>query len=823
YELKSGTLSFNYNITVVKGTLTVTEKTDKVTVKITGHTGEYLYDGTAKTVTGYDVEISNPLYTEADFTFKGTDSLSETDAGTYNMNLAADQFTNISKNITNVEFVIVSDGELVINPRKVTLTSNSKEKVYDGTALEDATVTVTGDGFVEGEVTDVKATGTITEVGSVTNTIEYKTGTNFKAGNYEITKSEGTLKVTKKAVTITADSATKVYDGTALTKNTYTSEGLAAGDKVESVTVTGSQTVVGKSDNVPSAAKIVNAKGEDVTASYEITYANGSLEVTKAKLTITADSATKVYDGTALTKNSYTNTVVAEGDTIAQVIITGSQTEVGKSDNVPSAAKIVNSIGDDVTACYEIEYKNGTLEVTRNNKPLVIKSSTKSWTYDGTVHTDEVYTVTFDGTELTADESGKVFTLPTGDKLTITATAKGVKYVADTADKNNTYEYELTNAAGYANVTAEFGTLSITPAKLTITADSDAKVYDGTALTKDTYKSEGLVGGDKVDSVTVTGSQTAVGKSDNVPSAAEVVDAKGEDVTANYEITYVKGSLEVTKREIVVKVEGKSDTVVYDGEEHKVEGYDLSSEDELFDEANVVFEGEAIAKGTEPGEYEMGLTEDKFSYDDDNFTVTFEVTDGKLTINAPEKVSYKVEHYLQNLEDNGFTLKETEELTGKFNEVVKAVPKEYEGFTFDNTIGGTVEEGVLKVDGQLVLKLYYTRDTYEIRYKLNGGIYDGSTEDIVEYHKYGEVITIHEAPTREGYKFDYWEGSKHYPGDAYTVVGDHVFTAQWILSDIPETSDASNMALWLASFGVSVVNSLGLAYVAIKKRKEEEF
>ncbi|MBR2700683.1 MAG: hypothetical protein IKE77_01200, partial [Erysipelotrichaceae bacterium] len=79
------------------------------------------------------------------------------------------------------------------------------------------------------------------------------------------------------------------------------------------------------------------------------------------------------------------------------------------------------------------------------------------------------------------------------------------------------------------------------------------------------------------------------------------------------------------------------------------------------------------------------------------------------------------------------------------------------------------------------------------------------------------------APTREGYKFDYWEGSKHYPGDAYTVVGDHVFTAQWILSDIPETSDASNMALWLASFGVSVVNSLGLAYVAIKKRKEEEF
>ena len=94
--------------------------------------------------------------------------------------------------------------------------------------------------------------------------------------------------------------------------------------------MTGSQTVVGKSDNVPSAAKIVNAEGEDVTGSYTITYANGTLEVTAKTVTITADSDTKVYDGAALTKNSYTNTDLAEGDSIASVTVTGSQTEVGK-------------------------------------------------------------------------------------------------------------------------------------------------------------------------------------------------------------------------------------------------------------------------------------------------------------------------------------------------------------------------------------------------------------------------------------------------------------------------------------------------------------
>jgi hypothetical protein len=61
---------------------------------------------------------------------------------------------------------------------------------------------------------------------------------------------------------------------------------------------------------------MVNTDGEDVTASYAVTYANGALEVTQKAVTITADSDTKVYDATPLTKNSYTNTALAAGDTI---------------------------------------------------------------------------------------------------------------------------------------------------------------------------------------------------------------------------------------------------------------------------------------------------------------------------------------------------------------------------------------------------------------------------------------------------------------------------------------------------------------------------
>ena len=48
----------------------------------------------------------------------------------------------------------------------------------------------------------------------------------------------------------------------------------------------------------------MNAAGEDVTANYEIIYRNGSLEVTPRLLTITAESAERIYDGTALAMNS---------------------------------------------------------------------------------------------------------------------------------------------------------------------------------------------------------------------------------------------------------------------------------------------------------------------------------------------------------------------------------------------------------------------------------------------------------------------------------------------------------------------------------------
>ncbi len=98
-------------------------------------------------------------------------------------------------------------------------------------------------------------------------------------------------------------------------------------------------------------------------------YISAELKFVTDELTITADDATKEYDGTALTKDSYTSSGLAEGDTIESVTINGSRTEAGESDNVPSAAKIIDASGQDVTSYYNITYKKGKLTVTAAQAP----------------------------------------------------------------------------------------------------------------------------------------------------------------------------------------------------------------------------------------------------------------------------------------------------------------------------------------------------------------------------------------------------------------------------------------------------------------------
>jgi hypothetical protein len=93
------------------------------------------------------------------------------------------------------------------------------------------------------------------------------------------------------------------------------------------------------------------------------------------------------------------------------------------------------------------------------------------------------------------------------------------------------------------------GTVEITARPIEITAASDTKTYDGTALANSNWSLTGgiLPEGDEIVSIIVTGSQTAVGSSANVASLALIMQGGEIDVTGNYAITYIDGTLTVTK------------------------------------------------------------------------------------------------------------------------------------------------------------------------------------------------------------------------------------------------------------------------------------
>ena len=252
-----------------------------------------------------------------------------------------------------------------ITKRTVTLTSETASKAYDGTPLTRPNVKVEGDGFVAGEVSEIKATGSVTTVteGQVTNTITFTKGEKFKDSNYAITKTEGKLSITGQSIVpdpdnpesykgITISDPTDVtYDGkehkwtpevkdkegNALTENTdYT----VSYDKDDFTNVTGTITV--------TITGIGNYTGT-VTRTYEIT---------PAPLKITTNSAEKTYDESALTAGGKIEGVVERDKDEVKLNITGSQTEVGSSQNT---YKIV--WGNAKKSNYEITEDIGTLKV----------------------------------------------------------------------------------------------------------------------------------------------------------------------------------------------------------------------------------------------------------------------------------------------------------------------------------------------------------------------------------------------------------------------------------------------------------------------------
>lgn len=274
----------NFNVTfVVKPDGKLTIENRPITITANDVTGKY--DGQPHGENGYSITAGSLVDGHAATV---TISGSKTDAGEYE-ELLVPNVTKIvdakNKDVTGYYDISYEDGTLTINKRSVTLTSETASKVYDGTPLAKPEVTVTGDGFVEGEVTDIKATGTITDVGTVTNTIEYAATDKFKTDNYDITKNEGTLKVTpvtdKVTVTIKGNTKTVRYNGKeqSVTGFTYTApEGVTVALRDSKAEAKGTD----KGTYYMGLTKDDFTVSSEIYKEFEIIVNDGYLEITRS-------------------------------------------------------------------------------------------------------------------------------------------------------------------------------------------------------------------------------------------------------------------------------------------------------------------------------------------------------------------------------------------------------------------------------------------------------------------------------------------------------------------------------------------------------------
>lgn len=580
----------NYDITYNAGTLKITKAPLTITVKDQQYTFNGGQQGESDNTYSDPDEIREKVDVQG---LLGNDELSsvtlkgsETDAGVYE-NKIASTAASIGENgsATDNYDITYVPGKLTIDPKKVTITAKSEEFTYDGQTHQNNGYDV--DGLCNTDKIEADVSGSITfpnesPVENIVNGYEFTSG---NSDNYIVETVNGKLTMKKAAVaiTITAGSDEKTYDGQPLTNSevTITEGELLPGDELVA-TATGS--ITNAADNktgnnlVAEGYKIMHGN-EDVTENYVITTVAGTLKINPAEVTVTAKDKAFAYTGEAQNYPEYTVDGLV-GDDAISAVVTGSITYPRESPVTNKLDSYEFTKGD--PANYNVTVKNGKLTMTNASAAITIKAADDEWTYDGTEHGNPEVTVT----------EGTLFP---GDELVATATGS-VTNVSDTATGNNTVaegykimhgEEDVTN--NYA-ITVVSGTLTVTPKNVTITAESQKFTYDGMAHSNAGYDVDGLCGDDRINA-DITGSIRFPSDSPVTNKVDSYQFTSGYE--KNYKVTTVDGQLTMVNAEKAIVIKAADDEWTYDGKAH--------SNKEVTLEEGTLFPGdtlEAVASGS---------------------------------------------------------------------------------------------------------------------------------------------------------------------------------------------------------------------------------
>ena len=880
---------------VINGTLTVADPAEKQTLVITGITASVTVKAADQTVTlaecsaegykdGYKVTglldghvIKGENIVSGQGTAPGFDTVVNADAiRVYNGETDVTALYSISA-VNGYVTVTVEKPDTPPEPDKptvptLTLRGLDASKEYDGTEL-----TMQGDkGYLlSGTIGDYKIAvtyNTITEIGTKPTISSYELQdaqgkTVFtkedldKSPNFTV-ETLGTLTITKPEPTIpkatlTVEPATKEYDGTPLTRENNGNvkiDGDLGAYKLHvvysSITEPDSVGALANYELTDQNGNVAFTKAQ-LDASPNFTVNNGKLTITPRPLKLIAISGTLNTKGENIVAsslstqdgkfvNGYRQEGLMTGHTLSGNFVQGSGKESFKTSIDPEAVRITAN-GFDVTRCYSIQTQDGYITINApTTYDLIVNPRSYTWTYDGMAHSMREY-----------DYSGLV----NGDKLVKVNFSDQATITNVGNQSNRITSVEVTTATGgdvdvnkYVLISTP-GTLTVVQRDLTVTAISGSLTTNGTEVVasslstpdgtfKNGFKAEGLVPGHSLTGSFVVGRGTTTFNTSIDLNNLRVVDAYGNDVTRNYSIRTVNGTITINagasgqqRSNVSLSITAKSGTFPYDGTEHKLNEYT----------ANGLVDGDVIEKvtfkpssvitdvGTRANEIQAvviksanGAAVDNSKYNINYYSGTLTVTKYPLTLTAVSDEKVYDGKALNNKSVKATALANSNH----------SLSADYEVFDSNgNTIkNGPVDPGVytkrvsnVKItSGNTDVTANYDITMVDGTLKITGSSGESSRATTTTAY-YGNTFTIRsDAPYTE-FKYLLIDGAK-VPTDNYTVKegstiitlkssyiqslksGGHNYTivsaskqvdGSFNVSKAPKTGDGASMIVWI--------------------------
>ena len=552
-------VSYMYEFTVRAGTL---EIANPYPLYLQSFDAEKVYDG---------MPLQNREYaclTELldGHRVKGVNAVSLTHAGDAENRLSLIIVDQNGREVTNNYRFMYDEGTLgmlKVTPRDLSITVGRTEPIYNGSCVLNIPQSqLHYEGLVPGQSIVLKVGVETPGVGEKRELVLeapriYNASGEDVTDCYNVTVSSEHLSVRVLPASLTLylpDRYSKEYDGYGvdLEQAGYKPLGLAAGhyvemDAPETPAHDGAHTL-----RILEYA-VYDQNGEDVTANYEIHTNSCTVTIYKKYIKLTSESASRHYNGQELVCHELKKYTLKGGFTL-DVVFTGSQTEVGKSQNT-FEVKVYDAEGNDVTAYCNVVKTFGTLEVWDQIKLELISGDALK---------------IFDGEALVCHELSD-YELPEGYSLEVVFTGERV----EPGQSENTFEVYVFAEDGedvtdrFA-ITKKYGTLTVLEKaadfELVLRSESASKTYDGEELTCPKLEPYELPEGFFLE-VTFTGSQTEVGQSENT-FVARAYNEAGQELT----IVYEYGTLEVC---LDVTVTAYEKTFTYDGTEKNCEKDDF--------------------------------------------------------------------------------------------------------------------------------------------------------------------------------------------------------------------------------------------------------